>query len=63
MHNTPRPSLDPMTIFRAQEVAKAEGQSLANALARLVQIGWDHRLEEMRKIAAPNMPSNKISRS
>ncbi len=54
-HNTPRPSLDPVTIWRGEQIAKSEGRSLANAIARLVQEAWDQRIETARQVAAPNM--------
>ena len=63
MNNTPRPTLDPVTIWRAEQVAKSEGRSLANAIARLVEEAWGARLEAMRRAAAPNMKISPLLKS
>jgi len=59
----PRPRIDAITAWRVQQIADAEHRSLSNALHVLVEQAWNLRVEKMLAAAAPNMPSNKISRS
>ncbi len=54
-----RPTLDSVTIWRAEMVAKAEGRSLANAVARLVQEAWDAR---MSKRLTAGLPAHAAAR-
>jgi hypothetical protein len=51
MPNTPRPSLDPITIFRAEQVARAENRTLANSIKQLVAEAWSARQEAKLRAA------------
>jgi hypothetical protein len=61
MSTVSRPTPDPITSWRIQQVAEMEHRSLANALHILVAEAWNARLAKMLATAAPNMP--KVSRS
>jgi hypothetical protein len=57
---TPRPHLDSMTIWRAEQVAKAEGRTLPNAIARLVTEAWDHRMVTRTRTCFPPDVAERI---
>lgn len=62
MHNnTPRPSLDPVTIWRAEQVAKAESRSLANAVRILVGEAWTARQAAALAHIAPKHVVDEIA--
>jgi len=56
----PRPTLDHMTLWRAEQVAKIEGRSLANAIARLVQEAWDARLAARTRACLPPDAAERV---
>jgi hypothetical protein len=60
---TPRPTLDSITVWRAQQIADSEHRSLANAVHILVKEAFDRRVEAMVRAAAPNMPRGVKSAS
>ena len=56
MSTTPsRPTIDSITAWRIEQIAKAEHRSLANACHILVAEAWNARVTAATKKAAPNM--------
>jgi hypothetical protein len=53
MTNIPRPVLDEVTAWRIDQVAKVEGRSFSNALARMIGESWDHRVEARTRALMP----------
>jgi hypothetical protein len=51
--NIPRPSLDSVTVWRAQQIANQEHRSLANAVHVLVKEAWDARIAAMTAKVLP----------
>lgn len=55
-NNVPRPQLDPMTYWRAEQVARAERRrSVADAIRVMVEESWERRQAAALAKAAPAM--------
>jgi hypothetical protein len=48
---TPRPNLNAIAVWRCEQVAKAEGRSLANAAERLIEEAWNRRQADKLRAA------------
>jgi hypothetical protein len=60
MTDTPRPRLNTVTIWRANQVALQEGIGLSDAIERMIAADWDRRMAARTRACYPPAAAEKI---
>jgi hypothetical protein len=53
MSDSPRPRLDSMSLWRAQQIALRENRSLSNAIATMIAESWNARMAARTRSCYP----------
>ncbi len=56
---TTRPTLDKITVWRGEQIARSENRSLAAAIAKLVHEAWDARMASHEATLTPVVPGDR----